>query len=49
MHDKQKRRTKSVGVPLRIERLQDLLNVLVPHEERQVDIGAFVADEPPAL
>lgn len=44
-----KRRTKLGGVPLAFERRHDRFDVLVPHEERQIDISAFIPDEPPAL
>lgn len=44
-----KRRTKLGRVPLALEWRHDWLNVFVPHEERQIDICAFIAHEPPAL
>lgn len=37
------------GVPLPLELRHHLLDVFVPHEERQIGISAFIPNEPPTL
>lgn len=41
--------TKLIRLPLRATRRQDLFHILVPHEEREIHIGALVAHQPSAL